>query len=797
MNLLDAALHKPNTNKPMPQQKTVSNKPISTTNLHHPDRPAKSYLVKEPIYMLPVNFVKDLHENLVNIKNGIKGKSNDHDLGRINDFAMKAGALGLAGYLFTRAKTPLTKSMEFFGFGAFFASMALWPKLFIQTPLKAMYGIDIHQRYVDNEGRKKMFFQDPQYIPWDLYSAKDLEKLGDKLGIPKNIHNRDEVTKRKAHKIALQGNTLWMLTAGFATPLGSALLCNGAEKIIAPALEKARVKKATKALANINSNVEKAMLKYNPDKLVSMLNLNKGHEVSPALFDKIVQHMLHDSDILAEEAIKSQMNIILSTNKNFATKEYAQKFLQHLDKIGLKGEKLNNTTKAGIMNLAGKQVKPVVFHERVKKLLLTNNFSLDKINALNKATNQFRKAQANTNIRVLTPEAISQIKTLDRNLYEFATKKAIIDNFNRTFLGDVAESVAANKWNKVTNTFYKILNLSSDEEKLAKLQGPHVLELLTQKMDKLVADDKAYTSAISKIQNAILEFDKMILPNTENGSAQGVKATLDKSYTELLESSALKFRQLGFNKIADRFVGNEVTSLGCLKNNLLDRTRRRTEELRNGLYKILHVMDCFKRASGAEKNWESSMIGQQYKNLSNNYGGANIYPTTETFMKDLQRFKKIVLNATIADYTTKFGYRDPEFAEYDRMMKLIYTTEYHDATKAALKNETLGNTSFLSTFNKKIRDSLSNLGNYEHPHAVNVKTINVAGGVGDILVRDSLVGPRMDNLFRETASNIYNSSKWLKMFGTASLVLVGITLLAQTFFGRLNEKEINIQKDKN
>ena len=174
MNLLDAALNKQNNlngtsvqkNEQVAQNNAIhahnllkwasdTFEPVSTDGLIKPDRPQRSYIVDDPFYMAPINFLNDIKENIINIKNGIQGKSNDHDLGRMNDFAMKAGALGLAGYLFTRGKSARTKAMEFVGFGAFFAAMALWPKLFIQAPIKAMYGLDIHQRYVDNEGRKK------------------------------------------------------------------------------------------------------------------------------------------------------------------------------------------------------------------------------------------------------------------------------------------------------------------------------------------------------------------------------------------------------------------------------------------------------------------------------------------------------------------------------------------------------------------------------------------------------------------------------------------------------------------
>ena len=128
--------------------------------------------------------------------------------------------------------------MELIGFGSFFASMALWPKLFIQTPAKLIHGIDVFQEYEDSQGRKKKFFQDPQYIPWDIISDKQMDKLGDRLNIPKNVPNRSDLTKEKAHKIALQSNTMWMLSAGFGVPIMSAFICSGVEKLLPKVIDK-------------------------------------------------------------------------------------------------------------------------------------------------------------------------------------------------------------------------------------------------------------------------------------------------------------------------------------------------------------------------------------------------------------------------------------------------------------------------------------------------------------------------------------------------------------------------------
>ena len=50
-------------------------------------------------------------------------------------------------------------------------------------------------------------FLDPQFIPWNIYSDKQMSKLGDRMNIPKNLKNREEYIEEKARKVAVQNNT--------------------------------------------------------------------------------------------------------------------------------------------------------------------------------------------------------------------------------------------------------------------------------------------------------------------------------------------------------------------------------------------------------------------------------------------------------------------------------------------------------------------------------------------------------------------------------------------------------------
>ena len=219
--------------------------------------PSNGKLVRNGLFDSPSEFRKDMIYDWNAFKHAVKGEANDHELGRLNDVGMKLGGLAIATYLFTRKQTPMTKIFEFIGLGTFFAAMDLWPKLFIQLPAQLIHGVNVRQQYEDSFGRKKMFYQDHQFIPWDLYSDDEINRIGDRLGVDKDMPNRRDFIQERMRKLALQNNTLWMLTAGFATPLMSALMCNLLEKPVASFLDNRTSKQADRLLTDFDSQIRK------------------------------------------------------------------------------------------------------------------------------------------------------------------------------------------------------------------------------------------------------------------------------------------------------------------------------------------------------------------------------------------------------------------------------------------------------------------------------------------------------------------------------------------------------------
>jgi hypothetical protein len=215
------------------RENNIYKKLVAQCNSKTIDAP-KGVLLKNngPIKGLAIG-IADTGKDVVNLTRALKdGKTNDHSLGRMNDLGLKVGGLGIAAYLMTKKGPKTAKMMELVGLGTFLATMSLWPRVFVDLPLRLRYGFNIRQKYQDSQGRKKEFFQDNQYLPWDLWPQEKIDKVGDRMGIPRNIKDRDSFTQRNMQKVALQGNTLWMLSAGLATPLVTSMACKGTEKVL-------------------------------------------------------------------------------------------------------------------------------------------------------------------------------------------------------------------------------------------------------------------------------------------------------------------------------------------------------------------------------------------------------------------------------------------------------------------------------------------------------------------------------------------------------------------------------------
>ena len=320
-------------------------------------------LVKENIFQAAGSTVKSYADYAKYFYDaGFKGEGTDYSVGKINDLGIRAGSLGIAAALAASKQFPLAKGMEFVGLATWFASMAIWPHI-LGAPIKAKTGVDINQQYIDSSGRRKYVYEDNQYRPMDLYRHVDvdgtplsedeyykkykddfayLDAIGDKLGIPRDIKNRHEAIMNKMGQIAVQGKTLWMLTAGIMTPVLSSIVADAAQNPLRNAIEKHRFNKASKVfdgfeksldkLVDINAPFDSRKIQTNLDEIMKEL----GITVSEQSQQTLKSLLLRDCDL-------SQADFDVLKNLaegRFAGTDFGQKLRAALDAAVKDGENL-------------------------------------------------------------------------------------------------------------------------------------------------------------------------------------------------------------------------------------------------------------------------------------------------------------------------------------------------------------------------------------------------------------------------------------------------------------------------
>lgn len=559
-------------------------------------------LVGNSPFDAPSLMVQGLAYDVKSLNRGLKGESNDHQLGKINDIGMKVGGLAIASYLFTKKAAPMAKSMEFVGFLSFFASMAIWPKLAIQLPSRVIHGFNVHQKYRDSQGRVKPFFQDPQYLPWDLYSDKQIDKIGDRLGVSRNIENRREVVQERMKKIAVQDNTLWMLTAGFATPIMSALICNALEQPIVNLQDKLNNKKADDMLKNPDKYAQKVDYSDYTEKLDNLLHLNKDQPITPKLIEQIADSLAPSVDPVTKKAVIEDLTSVLIKNKFTIDERAVQASIASLNAVlkdYLTPEELAQIVPdvANFTNfLEGKNAyKQILTDPQLFKLktdivkhIMKNGKDAElaplKLKQLASVVSSvlsepadkilgkphpldFNPLKASPADKITLAE-IEKINKIAKIFQNYGKKAAVFKNYAHAKVADSPEVALANQWNKISAKLLSILGITKDEVRDIRLDRLFTSKLLRKKIEYIIADDARYEKAINELVSLVHGIDFKVKPEDIAKYHEAVSNlhfdTSCELYDEGLTNTSKKFNSLisklsSLNKTLEKFVNKPHT----------------------------------------------------------------------------------------------------------------------------------------------------------------------------------------------------------------------------------------------
>lgn len=498
--------------------------------------PGNGKLVRPSLFDMPSEISKGLKYDWNAFRHALSGKANDHELGKLNDVGMKIGGLAIASYLFTRKGTPMTKWFEFIGLTAFFGAMNIWPKLFLQLPARLVHGFDIRQKYEDNYGRKKMVFSDHQFIPWDLYSDKEINKIGDRLRVPKDIPNRRDYIQEKMRKIALQNNTMWMLTSGFATPLLSALICNRLEGPVAKYLHNRKDKQSEELLTHFNEEISKADFKPRQMALDNIIEDNFGQPLTRDLFNQIVSNITQGQDPAVVKSVTEDLRSVIPVGEHFSISTVTldnvrEAFKNMLKPAGLSEEELakllpENSTMLNFLTdkgLVGGEYKEFSSHSLAMQELLTNritafvgqkpesvqsrrlSFLLDKMihQAQKGQDSPLEQAFKTQSSRVLTEDIAKHIRQIGSIFDTLRSKTSVLDKYSHIKVAQDQETILADIWNQTADDFIKALKLTPEEIAKARLDSKVAGDVLRARIENIVADKTACGELVSRMEKLL------------------------------------------------------------------------------------------------------------------------------------------------------------------------------------------------------------------------------------------------------------------------------------------------------
>ena len=762
---------------------------------------AKGKLVSSSIFPN----VKDTKYNFNALKHGLTGKANDHELGKLNDVGMKVGALALAGYLATQKATPKTKLMEFVGLATFFGAMKLWPKLAIGAPAKAIHGFDPTQEYEDSFGRKKPFFQDAQYQPWDVYSNEQLQKIGDKMGVDKNAQDRNDLTKSNMTKIATKNNTLWMITAGIASAVFSALACNKAEKVIDPALDKVNNEKADKLLQNFDTEAQKRMTSTSKDMqkdLDKIFEENKGKTVDNKLIGKISGRLAKGLDPVTEEGVKEDMQNILMNGKSLVNEGLAEKISNGSKKV--LAQKFSEEQVAKIVptkeeivkhfndnQMMGREVnedEAMNVRSSVSQLFLAKakeqGMSTEKLKTIKKGVALVAdKALKSNSASVLDENAMKKVSEIGKAMSELQAKDSVLDDYAQAKVADKPETVIANYWNKTSTSIVKSLGIDFKEMEKVRNNRQLVQGLVRNKMEEVTSDDAKYQKAIGEMANNIAELDKKIKPEDTRKYVDLVGKTYDDAAGNLYNQ--------GMEATANKLTALSVGGKGSLKRVKQVYFEERVAGVKNSFSRMINTMDVYRRISkgevpkdGSAREVKEAMLelvkqttlqGHSSDHSIKFYFNRSQDNSTNVDRSDVEIKDGKVVNKYFKEGK---GVDVPEdYGFYQKAMNFMYNSPMDKDTVEAIKKA--GIEKDVNKYNSEVYNKIGSADYFTKP---NHKTTGDQGASSEY--KFLLLGVAPDEMMTKTVQQSYNSQKWGKTFGTVGAVLTGLTVAAQFLFGK-------------
>lgn len=713
---------------------------------------AKAKMVKEGILGNPITDVVDTLKDAGNFFKTVKtGNMGDNNLGRINDLGLKIGAGIIATFLALHSKTKKDSIMRFIGGATFIAMMDLWPKLFINLPARLVHGFRIDRKYISAQGDKKDFFLDNQYLVWDAYPEEQLRKDAKNAGIDYDSKNGKEKIQRKMQKTALQNRTLWMATAGFATPLLTSMIGNFVE----PQVEKAIVERGIKKVGKI-ADSENGMADFiknsanidirNTKELDGLLERLKQSSLTDENFKDIAK-ALSPFDFLSEFKDIDDKTLYKGMQSSQVVEELKKvyKSLVTLDETSLR-EKLGTIripdnsifateeTKYSSLDVEGiiKKLQGNLKLENIKEVLEQNGVAPKDIDDILQKTTRNNQ------------EFIDFVKKYNEGpVAQLRGRLKAFGKLANPIAGSKSESATTLEYSKAMKKIIKSLGITPKDYNELE-DGAKVFEKLSKMIQNGVKDEQQYKQFLESISSGEMDSrvveligkleeaaDSIGFDNVDDNNIKALNKSLlggDSSIIEILKAN-IRNKKLDIDSIKARL----ILCANFERRVLNDDLKNMSDENLSALREIIYSGNLPKMANRGYADNPNDLIKQAGKvfGATKDENGNIIRTAIEKFNPD----------------------------EIDALKKLKLFSKEEDSEN--FLKETL------EAMKKIIRDKGTQCGQQSEDYARSV--------------------PIVSNIKR-AIKDLNNNHKWLKAVAPMTIALIAITLLVQPFFGKIDKE---------
>ncbi|MBQ8636216.1 hypothetical protein IJ425_08710 [bacterium] len=746
-----------------------SNKPQMANNRHekiyedlqkraHEAKPneAKAQIVKQGILGDPIAATKDTFKDGANFFKAVHtGNMGDNNLGRINDLGLKIGAGLIATFLALHSKTKTESIMRFIGGGTFIAAMSLWPKLFINIPARLVHGFRIDDKYISAQGDKKDFFLDNQFLVWDAYPEEQLRKNAARAGIDYDSKNGKEKIQRKMQKTALQNRTLWMGTAGFATPLLTSMIGNFVEPLVKKGVVNHEYKKVEKMTQGGIPEYIKGLTPQKADnKAIDVLiSEYKDKALDDEFFTKLSKTLVgdgflgrfkdsddmkvfegHNSYQLAETLQNLRNDGTFSTfNEASLRNSLSQAFSSTVETngsqgLGLMASALDNSELGGDAAKQAARLSEAQIQEIVDSL--GGDFSFKKVKSVLEGSGIVDEDVK----KILSSAEIDDSKFFDfvkryneGPLAQIRTRaKGYIDMINPV-LGSKAESVYTSRYLETTGNLLKTFGFTHKELLELRAASPdEISRILATRISERVGkmDEAQYKTFIESLMAKNVEGLETLTTNL--GNIENIK-----SITDGLELSGIDADQL--KALNNAALGGSDETEGLLN---LIRQFVKTKQIDYTSAESKAILCA---------NFERRLLGGEFKDVLSE--------------EDIKIARKILYDGTISTAKNRGYAANPKDA--NRIAEVIFDKTKFESEKTVL----------------------SRIGEI----ADDIKKIYISGRKG-LPSEDYMACGSLADTIKKTATSLGNNKSWIKIFGPMTIALIAVTLLVQPLFGNIKKE---------